>query len=97
VVRRGEPVGLSGPRFHLGARTAPRTYVDPASLWSGPPHVFLVPADGSTTTPGTTTGTDEAGDLALVGRQPAPLVGQAGGHAALTGADLVGAPAGALR
>ena len=46
IVALGQPVGVAGPRLHVGARRGD-TYIDPASLWSrGPPRVRLVPLDG---------------------------------------------------
>lgn len=47
LVRRGQAVGLSGPRLHVGARTGPRRYIDPAGLWGDHRHVWLVPLDGA--------------------------------------------------
>lgn len=44
-VAQGDGVGFSGPMFHVGARIG-STYIDPALLWDGPPHVALVPLDG---------------------------------------------------
>ena len=47
TVALGQPVGVAGPRLHVGARRGD-TYIDPASLWSrGPPRVVLVPLDGA--------------------------------------------------
>ena len=72
-VARGQAVGLGGSRFHLGARTGPHAYVDPASLWAGPPHVYLVPPDGAgwAASP-PSDGTDQQ-DLASAARLPAPV------------------------
>jgi murein DD-endopeptidase MepM/ murein hydrolase activator NlpD len=46
-VRRGDVVGISGPRLHVGARRGD-IYIDPASLWAttGPTRLELVPLDG---------------------------------------------------
>lgn len=47
AVAKGQVVGRSGERLHVGARRGD-TYVDPASLWAdGPPWVRLVPLDGA--------------------------------------------------
>jgi hypothetical protein len=54
-VQLGQTIGVAGPDLQVGARIG-RTYIDPAGLWGGPPHVFLVPlADGggAETTPRT--------------------------------------------
>ena len=73
-VVRGQPVGVAGARLHLGARTGPRTYIDPATLWGGPPHVYLVPPDGAGSAAGPPSdGTDQQ-DLASAARLPAPVV-----------------------
>lgn len=47
-VVRGQVLGTSGDRLHVGARRGD-TYIDPASLWAatGPPWVRLAPLDGS--------------------------------------------------
>ena len=45
-VIRGQPIGVTGPRLHVGARTGPRQYIDPATLWGQRRHVWLVPLDG---------------------------------------------------
>jgi murein DD-endopeptidase MepM/ murein hydrolase activator NlpD len=47
-VVRGQVVGTTGPRLHVGARRGD-TYIDPASLWAatGPPWVRLAPLDGA--------------------------------------------------
>ncbi len=84
-VARGQPVGTTGARFHLGARTGPRQYIDPASLWGGPPHVYLVPDDGAGGAAPSSTGADGQ-DLAAVVGEPPPTVALVGGAAEL-GAD----------
>jgi murein DD-endopeptidase MepM/ murein hydrolase activator NlpD len=47
-VARGQVVGTSGARLHVGARRGD-VYIDPASLWTarGPPWVRLAPLDGA--------------------------------------------------
>lgn len=47
-VERGQVVGTTGVRLHVGARRG-ETYIDPASLWGaiGPPWVRLAPLDGA--------------------------------------------------
>lgn len=77
VVARGQPVGLSGSRLHLGARTGPRRYIDPATLWSGPAHVYLVPIGGSGDQSGNP-GTDEIRNLSDVSAGPEPTAALAG-------------------
>jgi murein DD-endopeptidase MepM/ murein hydrolase activator NlpD len=47
IVRRGQPIGTAGTSVHIGARIG-EEYVDPTPLFSGgPPHVRLVPVEGS--------------------------------------------------
>ncbi len=75
-VRRGQPVGLAGGRFHLGARTGPRRYIDPAQLWSGRWRARLVPVGG-----GPAPGPDPPGELGRLAAGPEPVAGLAGGSA----------------
>lgn len=44
-VVRGQRLGITTDRFQVGARIG-ATYLDPASLWAGPLHVYLVPLSG---------------------------------------------------
>lgn len=64
AVERGEIIGSTGSRLHVGARRG-EAYIDPASLWGprGPPWVRLVPLDG---------GPVSAGILAPGARRPRP-------------------------
>lgn len=49
AVAKGQVVGRSGSRLHVGARRG-EVYIDPASLWAdGPPWVRLVPLGGAPT------------------------------------------------
>lgn len=47
-VQRGQQVGTTGSRFHIGARQGDE-YLDPASLWSNANRAVLVPLDGGPT------------------------------------------------
>lgn len=49
AVGRGQVLGTTGSRLHVGARRG-TTYIDPASLWgrAGPPWVRLAPLGGGT-------------------------------------------------
>jgi len=82
VVARGQPVGRSGSRLHLGARTGPRWYIDPATLWSGPPHVYLVPVGGSGDQ-GYASDNGGAQDLSDVSTGPEPTAALAAGSVQL--------------
>jgi murein DD-endopeptidase MepM/ murein hydrolase activator NlpD len=44
-VTRGQLLGVTTARFQVGARLGD-TYIDPATLWTGPLRVFLVPLTG---------------------------------------------------
>ncbi len=41
-VRQGQVIGTAGDDLHFGARVGD-DYIDPRTLFDGPPHVFLVP------------------------------------------------------
>jgi triacylglycerol esterase/lipase EstA (alpha/beta hydrolase family) len=44
TVRQGQVVGAAGDNLHFGARRGDE-YIDPRTLFDGPPQVFLVPDD----------------------------------------------------
>lgn len=80
-VARGQVVGTSGARLHVGARRGD-TYIDPASLWGlpGPPWVRLVPLGGS-----------DRRQRGVAAARPGPT-GSRSGEARLVEARLVEAP-----